>query len=274
MLLPQPGKVLRSPKSAPTGKTQMRKRVEILSEVAKKVARPILYTAVLLSFIVFAWVLWQTYKADNFGLDKKTFWDWMELLLVPIGLAIAGYWFASIQKMTELEIAAKEREAERKIALEMQQQQALESYLSRITELILHGSLGAGARPEVSKTARTWTLNALRQLKAERNRQIFQFLQDAKILGKEGFNLEEADLHGVDLHGTSLFEVSLIGTDLSNADLSNADLRRAYLWSATLDGADLSGAIYNQRTNWPNGFDYVGAGAILQDDDPPYEDLL
>jgi hypothetical protein len=73
---------------------------------------------------------------------KKCVLFWMELLLVPAALGAAGFWFARVQKQTELEIAERERTSDREIALERQQQQTLENYLDRMKELLLDRNLG------------------------------------------------------------------------------------------------------------------------------------
>ena len=134
------------------------------------------YILTLILLLLFARILLKTYQANNFGFASRTFWDWMELLIVPLALAAAGFWFTYVQKQTELEIAEKARETDREIALERQRQQTLENYLDRMKELILDRGLGPDAQPEVKRLARTLTLNVLRELKAERNGQVIQFL--------------------------------------------------------------------------------------------------
>ena len=66
---------------------------------------------------------------------------------------------------------------------------------------------------------------------------------------REAF-LIKADLRGADLIGANLGEANLGGADLTGADLSGADLT-----GADLSGADLRGAEYNEKTQFPEGFD-------------------
>jgi uncharacterized protein YjbI with pentapeptide repeats len=59
------------------------------------------------------------------------------------------------------------------------------------------------------------------------------------------------------------------GADLQGADLSGADLRRARLngarlENANLDHAKLNGAIADANTEWPQGFDPVVAGVVIE----------
>ncbi|MCB0034356.1 MAG: hypothetical protein KDE51_10070, partial [Anaerolineales bacterium] len=57
------------------------------------------------------WVGMVTYQYDSslnpIGVEGiKTFWDWLNLLIIPFVLALAGVWFTHVQSETELEIAA------------------------------------------------------------------------------------------------------------------------------------------------------------------------
>ena len=120
-----------------------------------------------------------------------------------------------------------------------------------------------------------------------------------------GANLQGADLSGADLRGAILSKAQMSGAvlteallscaDLSNADLSRANLSQAHLSEADLHGADLQGANlndaslrwanlsaanlngtdlgkerlhkakYDRNTKWPEDFDPVAAGAVLEE---------
>ena len=207
---------------------------------------PLGFLSLLLFLGWIAYTVWVTANNARMGLASKTFWDWMELLVVPAALATAGFWFTYVQKQTELETAAKtrelereiaekEREIDREIALERQQQQTLENYLDRMKELLLDRNLGSEATPEVKRLARTWTLIALRELTAQRNRQVIQFLQESELLGE----IAIVDLSKADLANTDLREANLTGVNLSKANLNKANLNKAELSEANLSGADL-----------------------------------
>ena len=57
---------------------------------------------------------------------------------------------------------------------------------------------------------------------------------------------------------------NLEGADLKGANLEGANLEGANLWRANLFKANLSGAIADQDTQWPDGFDPVAAGVIIE----------
>jgi hypothetical protein len=74
----------------------------------------------------------------------------------------------------------------------------------------------------------------------------------------------DADLTGAEFVGADLRGATLRG-DLSLAQLRGANLRGANLRGANLSGVlDLSGATADQRTAWPDGFDWRGAGVRLE----------
>jgi Pentapeptide repeats (8 copies) len=87
-------------------------------------------------------------------------------------------------------------------------------------------------------------------------------------------NLKESDLSGLflqnkDFSQANLERANLVGTDLRGSDLRganlrNADLRGANLADVELDGAILSGAIVDETTVFPVGFDFRGAGMIIE----------
>ena len=93
---------------------------------------------------------------------------------------------------------------------------------------------------------------------------------NARYLDLSGANFTRAYL----LPGSIFANSNLVGANLTNADFSNQDLSGANLTNAVLDGTnfsnarfnentDLKGAAYNSFTIWPDGFDPISAGAII-----------
>ncbi len=196
----------------------------------------------------------------------KTLWDFMELLIIPLVLVVGGFLLNRAQRQQELDIAAEERETERQIAKDREEERALQSYLEAMTELLLEKKLRTSEEgSEVRSIARARTLTILRSLSGERKSSILRFLYEAELIDSEktvivlrgailreaflwGANLREADLRGADLVGVDLREASLVGAKLVGAKLRGAilvgaDLRGAILREADLRRADLRGAI-------------------------------
>jgi len=259
-----------------------------VSDFLKKYGRQFYYLLVVILIVLFGWILWRINQAGNLGFASRSFWDWIALLLLPITLMILGLWFGSILKETELKKAAEERktdrelaeklrESEREIALEKQRQEALEKYFDRMMVLLLEGDLSLEARPNVQRLARTLTLNILRELGSERNRQVIQFLQESDMLGVVNLrngdlfeaNLSGANLVGVDLSGSDLSEANLVDANLCGANLRGAGLIGTYLIVADLTEANLQGAnLSNANLN-----DAILVGADLRDADLSEADL-
>ena len=197
----------------------------------------------------------------------KTLWDWMQLLIIPVVLAIGGYLFnltvsrneqsaAANRAQIEREAAANRDKTEREIALDNQREATLQEYINKMSELLLDKNLRESTgNDEVRKIARVRTLTILPRLDKERKKNVLLFLSEAGLIDKDknnivnlsGVNLSGADLHEADLYeanlrGADLRVASLGGANLVGADLYEADLSGANLCVASLSGANLSGA--------------------------------
>src|SRR6266487_2123869 len=188
----------------------------------------------------------------------KTLWDWLQLLIVPLVLAIGGLWFSQMQKTLE-----------QRRTTDNQREAALQSYIDKISELLLNGNLAERTaddqlNPEYKRVclvARVRTITVLTQLDARRIGYVFAFLREAELMSVTkdvtAISLKNADLHAVDWSQADLRGVNLSGANLSGAIFSSitfvprvfggtiiipnrADLRGADLSRANLRGADLN----------------------------------
>jgi hypothetical protein len=201
---------------------------------------------------------------DTEYLASKTLWDWMQLLLVPIILAIGGFWLNQIQKNREErttqrraddEQRAVDRRAEidRWISVDNQRQAALQTYIDRMSELLLKehlGELTPDDKPkpeysEVRKIARIRTLTVLPSLDPLRKQSVLQFLLEARLIDNDKCIIL---LGTADFSKLYLSKAILSGPNRSGANLRGADLNRAILTDAYLNGAKLNGAKLNGTT--------------------------
>ncbi|HYT43191.1 MAG TPA: pentapeptide repeat-containing protein, partial [Methylomirabilota bacterium] len=207
---------------------------------------------------------------------EKTLWDWLQLLIIPAVLAVAGYVInltisrgeqaATAQRAkSERDAAEKRAETERAIALDNQQEVALQAYIDKISELLLKEHLGeltedGKLKPEyeqVRNIARVRTLTLLPRLDALRKGSLLLFLQEAGLINKNKciIDLQGADLRKVDLSLSSRFipveaEDELVvermirfdSANLKNANLANTNLAGANLVGAFMNDANLRGA--------------------------------
>lgn len=190
----------------------------------------LLYASIV---IVGGFILFETIRLRNTGFEGKTLWDWMELLIIPLVLAVGAFF-----------LNRSERETEREIATDRQQEAALQAYLDRMGELLLEKKLRTNKNKEVRNVARTRTLTILRVLDEKRKGFVLRFLHEAGLISKEKtiVDLADADLKGADLRGASLWGSNLKDVNLSNADMTGALLWNTRLWNANLTNAKLIGA--------------------------------
>jgi uncharacterized protein YjbI with pentapeptide repeats len=218
---------------------------------------------------------------------RKTLWDLLQLLIVPAVLSLFGLWFTRTQQLrdreheklqherdqeaaniqynrdqrladqhaqTEREAAEKRTQTEYEVAKDNQRETALQGYIDKMSELLLHENLReSDPKEEVRKIARVRTLTVLPRLDSERKRRVLQFLYESGLIDKDKsiVDLHEADLQGAELEDASLDGADLSGADLSFANMDGADLRRAslsiaLLYKAFLDGAFLDGAFLRE----------------------------
>jgi len=180
----------------------------------------------------------------------KTLWDWLELLVIPIVLAISAAWFSRVERRSEQAIAKQRIEEERRIADDRAQDTALQAYLEQMAALLLDKSLRQSEEgSEERAMARAWTLTFLRRLNGERKGVLLRFLYESDLITKEKStfslalaDLSEANLGRADLSGANLSGANLSGANLSRAALGGTNLSGAYLIGANLSGAKLSEA--------------------------------
>jgi hypothetical protein len=217
------------------------------------------------------------------GFPQKRLFDWMQILVIPIAVAIGTF---------ALNRAAKRRDD--KAQDQHAEEASLQAYLDYLSQMLTdpdrplrRSQLG----DNLSVVARAQTLTVLTRLQdGVRKRSALQFLYEAGLISKNhpvvsltGANLSDAnlseaylweanlagaDLRGADLRGAQLRRAYLSGAKLSGANLSDANLRQAFLIRADLTGADLTGAILmgaDLRGTNLTGADLRGAKEITQE---------
>jgi hypothetical protein len=184
------------------------------------------------------------YKWTGFGQStvdetvqpSKTLWDWLNLLIVPVVLALGGYLFNRSENLRT-----------QKIADERRQDDILQAYLDGMSDLLiskdrpLHRSQPGDS---LSTVARARTLTVLNKLDGDRKRSVLQFLFESGLIYKDRFvvDLRGANLFDADLHSDQLSMIDLSRAHLSAASLNSANLSGSVLIEADLGSADLKGA--------------------------------
>jgi uncharacterized protein YjbI with pentapeptide repeats len=170
-------------------------------------------------------------RMPQMGFGDRTIWDWLDLLVVPIMIAIAGFWFTVQQD-------------QRQQALEDQRSQdaMLQAYLDKAGQLMLQNHLRESPESsEVRTLARSRTLTVLERLETSRESHVLRFLVETNLVQSADGKDPVVGLDGAELSGATLSNFDLSGAKLSDANLSGAALRNADLSGTDLSGADLSG---------------------------------
>jgi Pentapeptide repeats (8 copies) len=232
-----------------------------------------------------AWPRWTGFR----GMSLR---DWLQLLIVPFAVVAIGFVFTVQQDARLQKIENQRAEAERDLAEQRAQNEALQAYLNQMSELILERNLLQTEDEEsdpIYALAQARTSTVLLALDAEHNRSVIRFLFDAGLVAGDessvsllrGLSVEnaqlseawlpEANLEYVDLNGANLSHATLNAADLSDASLRGADLSYAIMSpGADLRWADLTNAKLNHT-------DMTGANlanAILDGADLKYTRLF
>jgi hypothetical protein len=129
------------------------------------------------------------------GLRGKTVWDLLQLLIVPLALAVIGFLFTMQQDIRQQhiedhraqqarKIENQRAEAEQELAKRRAQDEALQAYLNQMSSLLEKGLRDSDEGAEVRTLARARTLTVLPRLDSSRKEQLLQFLYEAKLIQK------------------------------------------------------------------------------------------
>ena len=166
-------------------------------------------------------------------------WEWADLLIVPLLLAIGAFLVRQFLEGQEKRREAKDEE----LAADRNLQEVLKDYLDQMNQFLLDDSwpreINCGDEAGISRVSnqpivvvmRARTLAVLRELDGKRNGYVVRFLIEANALPF-----------------VPLKRVDLSRADLSKADLSKADLSKADLSKADLRWANLRGTIFDSST--------------------------
>ncbi|MCB1788876.1 MAG: pentapeptide repeat-containing protein [Gammaproteobacteria bacterium] len=191
-----------------------------------------LFTLLILTLVIVRgydtqWTGFGEYKPQDGDPERaKTLWDWLKLLVVPIVLAVGGYFLEGSRKRFE-----------RTIENDRHNQQILDDYFEYISKLLLEKHLGNGTDQDVARDlARTRTLSALRLLDGKRKAHLLQFIYETGLIERNPI----IDLNGADLKGALLDEAVLSGAEIRGAYFNGATIRRAHLIGTDLRGCDFA----------------------------------
>jgi uncharacterized protein YjbI with pentapeptide repeats len=162
--------------------------------------------------------------------EEKTLWDWMELLIVPLVLAVGGVLYNHA-----------EQRRNRENLLQNTQEAILRQYFDDMTELLIDKGLRQSEVESEKRTiARAKTLMALRTLNGERKGLLLRFLFEAKLINSES---PVIILSGADFSKAELQYANLSGANLKDTNFKEAQLYCAYLNDTNMEGINLNNSV-------------------------------
>ena len=180
---------------------------------------------------------------SRWGLRGKTVWDWLQLLIVPLMLALITVGFAWYQNAQQNDVEDRRAQAERDLAEQRAQDEALQAYLDQMNTLLLEHNLRNSKEDSGVRTlARARTLTVLETVNSSRKTRLMQFLTEAELVQDESETDPIIPLTGAALRGAYLGATNLTGANLEGANLKRANLSFAILGRAMLQGANLKRA--------------------------------
>ncbi len=85
----------------------------------------ITFSLVILIVLIIVIIIGYLLKWGWTGLSQKTLWDWLQLLIIPLVLAVAVLLFNQATTRTEQKISAQRYQQDQKIALDKQREDLL-----------------------------------------------------------------------------------------------------------------------------------------------------
>jgi uncharacterized protein YjbI with pentapeptide repeats len=186
------------------------------------------------------------------GTQPKTLWDWLLLLLVPVGLAVVVFALNDAQNGRERRRAEHEAARARAVEVDRRRGDRLQAYLDQMTRLMLSHKLAeADLDDPVSRIASTLTATVLTELDGRRKGQVLVFLNTARLLvpDQSHVDLGHADFSHIDAHGLSFPEPMKV----ADADFRHANFDRALMY--------VDGEVHGRRAGSLSNF----KGSRLQD---------
>jgi uncharacterized protein YjbI with pentapeptide repeats len=215
----------------------------------------------LLIFII-SFLLWRVFVIiSNFkwsGFQKKSFWDWLQLLIVPLMLALGAFYLNSAADFRDYQIAQEQKH-----------QEILTDYFSKMQDLIVEtkkskqtpGSKESNSEerllPEFRPTAKALTLSVLEQLDGKRKGKVITYLAESQLITVDNnklstqpeIKLDGANLDDIELGNkgqrNSLNEDEMTIIDkikIKNANMKRANLSGLQLLYSELNGSNLENA--------------------------------
>src|SRR6266487_5070476 len=219
---------------------------------------------------IFEWTgIAESTKVVSSKRRERTLWDWLGLWIIPFILSAGAIGFTAYQYQASADynqkqdsIASAQQANDRTIAHIQEQQNIVQAYLDRMSDLLLlNPNIRNGKGGDVRILARARTLTVLQDLDPDQKDVIVHFLYYGDLIGLTSPQTPYQPI--VNLDSANLFGVKLDHINLESANFQVADLSGASLMGARMSDANLTGVIWG-NTICPDGrkSDDVGDSCI------------
>lgn len=222
------------------------------------------------------------------GIQGKTFWDFLQLAIMPLVLLGLATYFSHQQKTLELNRAEKNEKLQKELNESRVQEDRIDAYLNKMSDLLVNKKLGTSKRNDPTRiTARALTGWIFARIASHRKGFVLRFLYEARLLTVKDpkISLVDVDLKGAYLASQKLSGINLRGAFLSGsnfmfADLKNSNLSETYFsegsfWGTNLSHSNLRGAVISGTKMRECDFSYADfSGARLNGADLTGANLL
>ena len=162
----------------------------------------------------------------------KTLWDWLDLLIIPLAILLLGWSYKEFEKAR-----LQKNEDERS------RNEALESFINVMTELIIDYNLTSPSNHKAKAIAKTRINMTLSMIDGSRKSQVLQFLYQSDLIDKNPIlPLIGADFNNSILDNIVLLNAEIKGAYFENASIQNANINNINLNSSNLTNINLSGS--------------------------------
>lgn len=184
------------------------------------------------------WMGLAPYDAVKNGPEPKKLWDWLDLLIIPLSVAIIGWIYKEYEKSKD-----------EKKDFENKQNETLDSYFRVISDLIIKSNLlDINLNKESKIIARTRTIVAIEILNDERKGQVLQFLYESKLINNNIIELLGANFKSSEVSGIVLKDTTIKGVYFCDSKFIRSYLDRSVFTACDFTNSDFSDSSM-QNTN-------------------------
>jgi len=197
------------------------------------------------------WTGFGAYDESKQGVRAKTLWDWLDLLVIPVVLAVIAWLYKEHEKFKNKNNEKTQR-----------QNQALDDFIKIITDLNLnHGLATTSPKDGTKEIARSRVILILESIEGERKGEILQFLYESKLIDMNpklvlfGANFNKIQLSGIDLSEAEIRGAYFIDSDIQNVNIDNSifigcnfknsNFSKSKVYKTDFSYSNLSGCLFN-----------------------------